>query len=69
MSSICPIKRFISSRVNDGKCNYATGKELFDNYKTFVINGGYRNYKTMSSFGTDVKRIHGVTVRRTNGWT
>ena len=66
MSSICPIDRFISSRVNDNKCNDTRAKDLFDDYKTFVTNGGYRVYKTMSSFCTDVKRIHGVTVRRAN---
>jgi hypothetical protein len=69
MASICPVSRFLSALINDKMCTETKAKALYERYKTFVIAGGYKNLKTISSFGTDIKRIPGITFKYTKEGT
>ena len=67
MNSICLVARFLSALINDNSCGEPiAGKQLYDRYKNYAIAGGYKTFKTVSTFGTDVKRIPGVTAKRTS---
>ena len=63
MASICTVSRFFSALFNDNVNEEIQAKKLYDRYKNFVLAGGYKNLKTISSFGTDIKRIPGVTFK------
>jgi hypothetical protein len=64
LACICPVARFMSALVNDDQCGDIKGKELYDRYKNFVLFCGYKNFKTVTGFGIDVKRISGVSSKR-----
>lgn len=67
MNSICLVARFLSALINDNSCGEPiAGKTLYDRYKNYAIAGGYKTFKTVSTFGTDLKRIPGVTAKRTS---
>jgi phage/plasmid-associated DNA primase len=64
LACICPVARFMSALVNDEQCGEVKGKELYERYKSYVAASGYKNVKTATSFGLDIKRMKGVSSKR-----
>ena len=66
LAAINPFSRFLSALVNDNSCEDIKAKDLYERYKRYITDGGYKCLKTISSFGTDMKRVNGVCCKRMN---
>ena len=52
-------------KVNQDKIEESAGRELYEQYKSFHINGNYKFIMTETAFGRDIQRINGIHRKRT----
>lgn len=68
LNSIPVISRFFSALVNS---NYPepqiAAREMYKNYVQFHTSGNYKFLLTETSFGREIKKVSGITKRKSNG--